>query len=908
MKNLSNKILALICCTVLSVGLLASGVGIAYHNTYAAIPDNPIINNFQQIAVGSSTCIAIDDDSHLWVWGHNIYGQLVSSTDKNIPFQLPIGDEKYSQISIGGSVGPSFFAIDNNGYLWSWGNNYLYGQLGDGTTSNKISPEQITNGPEKYRQVSAGTDHTLAIDEDGHLLAWGSSYYGQLGDGRPSSSTISEYSSFIPEQIGTEKYIQIAAGSDYSLAIDEYNHIFSWGHNLSGQLGDGTYTDRNEPVQVGLDANWIAIAAGVSHSLAIKNDGTLWAWGSNNFGQIGDGTSTYRKSPVQVSIDTDWISVSAGNNYSIAIKKNGTLWAWGSNNYGQLGDGTNTNQNEPMQVGSDIDWASASASENNHSLAMKKDGTLWSWGSNNYGQLGDGTNTDKNLPEKISMSYTEYISYLQSQLDDADTTNANLQNQLVDANNSLVNLEGQVGTFIDEINTMLGLTGDAFAPDTDLSDISTYLNEYINGTNGLKTQINGLQDQIDSFIDSILGEDAHETNNLGNVITYVNDLKSQISDLQDEQDAFITAINEKLPSGYKIVTWNDIDNVSNYIDDLTEEINSCFGSVKVILGLTDSGDVLTKLGGIGGALTRFLSEAGQDAGTTFTTLSQVLGYVTEGGYVDDFGFLAATGFSSLGEATNAISGFINYVYGLDNSIGPNATFNAAEFALECYITNQQSIIDGFTGPEGSVTTFITYVNSLNDKDCEDATTFGEAKTAINNYIIGLNSTVTGLTDPNTGKIPLFINYVNGLVGIDGNKSNIPTTATDALSQASTRIDTIISGYTSKITALNKEMSDFYKGIDSTYISLGDVETYIENLITSITNLTTQRDALILQINGDDENEGLLAQIDKLKNGDGNSQHDLTLTIVQWSLIGAGALSLAVIVWYSTYMVMKRKAQ
>jgi hypothetical protein len=141
-----------------------------------------------------------------------------------------------------------------------------------------------------------------------------------------------------------------------------------------------------------------SIAAGIYHSLQLRADGTLWAWGYNGYGQLGDGTTTQRHySPVQVGSDTDWTVISAGGYYSLGIKADGTLWAWGNNGYGKLGDGTTTNRNAPIQVGTDDDWTNISAGAY-HSQVIKADGTLWAWGYNYYGQLGDGTTVNKNTP------------------------------------------------------------------------------------------------------------------------------------------------------------------------------------------------------------------------------------------------------------------------------------------------------------------------------------------------------------------------------------------------------------------------------------------------------------------------------------------------------------------------------
>lgn len=153
---------------------------------------------------------------------------------------------------------------------------------------------------------------------------------------------------------------------------------------------------------------WESASAGYSHVIAIADDGTLWSWGMNHFGELGDGTiNNFQDTPVQVSNDTDWKIVSAGSGpttFNLAIKDNGTLWAWGNNAYGQVGDGTFVNKLLPVQIGTDTNWKEVSAGYS-HSLAVKTDGTLWSWGDSNYFALGygDGYGTDynRNTPTQI---------------------------------------------------------------------------------------------------------------------------------------------------------------------------------------------------------------------------------------------------------------------------------------------------------------------------------------------------------------------------------------------------------------------------------------------------------------------------------------------------------------------------
>ena len=147
----------------------------------------------------------------------------------------------------------------------------------------------------------------------------------------------------------------------------------------------------------------VSIAAGDGHSLAIKTNGTLWAWGLNSSGQLGNGDEEYNSqpSPVPVGEETDWTSVASGASHSLALRGDGcTLWAWGRNDYGQLGNNTTDDSASPIQIGDGTDWLAVDGGIR-HSLALKRDGTLWAWGENLYGQLGDGSGSNQLVPKKI---------------------------------------------------------------------------------------------------------------------------------------------------------------------------------------------------------------------------------------------------------------------------------------------------------------------------------------------------------------------------------------------------------------------------------------------------------------------------------------------------------------------------
>jgi alpha-tubulin suppressor-like RCC1 family protein len=271
-------------------------------------------------------------------------------------------------------------AIKTDGSLWAWGSNSS-GQLGDGTKTNRLRPISVISGG--VSAVAAHYAHTLAVKTDGSLWAWGYNSDGQLGDGTKRDRVR-------PVSV-MNGVAAVAAGSGHTLAVKTNGSLWAWGSNSFGQLGDGTTTVRVRPVSV--MSQVAAVAVGDLHTLALKTDGSLWAWGHNLYGQLGDGTTTNRSSPV--SVMTGVVAVAAGYGHTLAFKTDRSLWAWGDNSSGQLGDGTTTHRASPVYVMNGVAAIAAGSAVAGHTIAVKTDGTLWAWGANWNGQLGDGTTEDR---------------------------------------------------------------------------------------------------------------------------------------------------------------------------------------------------------------------------------------------------------------------------------------------------------------------------------------------------------------------------------------------------------------------------------------------------------------------------------------------------------------------------------
>jgi alpha-tubulin suppressor-like RCC1 family protein len=424
-----TNVVAIACGGEHSLALLADGTMMAWGANYedqlgdciypsqdrsAPVAVAGGVSDVVAIAGGAYHSLAVKADGTVWGWGWNLYYQLGSS-DSNAGWE-PI---RVSDLTNAVSVAAGFFhsaALLADGTVRAWGGN-TEGQLGNGTITTTNVPVQVS-GLEGASALACGWTHTLAVVAQSTGLAWGSNGNGKLGNNGEGGTYEWNIHSTPVKVNSLSGLADVAAGEHYSLGLLADGTVWAWGYNEWGQLGDGTTTERHTPVQVMLDpglgtplTDVTAISAGYAHSMALRSDGTVWMWGWNGVGQLGDGTEEWvRHSPVQVMLDpgsgtplTDVTAIAAGMSHSMARGADGTVWAWGANYHGRLGDGTTTQRNTPVQVkqGSEpLSGVTSIAAGGAHSMALAADGSVWVWGSNSDGQLGDGTTTQRTTAVK----------------------------------------------------------------------------------------------------------------------------------------------------------------------------------------------------------------------------------------------------------------------------------------------------------------------------------------------------------------------------------------------------------------------------------------------------------------------------------------------------------------------------
>ncbi|HEX8181559.1 MAG TPA: S8 family serine peptidase, partial [Pyrinomonadaceae bacterium] len=388
--------------TTLTLNASASSVRLdpnPANNAYALqtfVVNDTGLTNVRAIAAGRNSTFAIKTDNTLWAWGENLSGQFGDGSTGQYTTPVQLGLTNVASVAL--SNGHTLVARQD-GTVWAAGYNG-YGQLGDGTSGNERHTFAQVQNLAGVVAVAAGDFHSVALKADGTVWTWGASY--ALG-ANTSTNAVQ------PVQVAINNVTAISARDGHVLALKADGTLWAWGANDNGQLGDTTTTLRLVPVQVanltGVARFAAAGATGSSgFSIAVKSDGTVWTWGDDFSSQLGYGNPDFtpHPNPAQVPLITGASAAAGGSGHTLALKADGTVWTWGANGAGQLGRTTNGGPSvTPTQV-PNLAGITAVAAGNQHSVALKNDGTVVTWGDNGFGQLGDGSTTQRGTPVRVS--------------------------------------------------------------------------------------------------------------------------------------------------------------------------------------------------------------------------------------------------------------------------------------------------------------------------------------------------------------------------------------------------------------------------------------------------------------------------------------------------------------------------
>ncbi len=360
----------------------------------------------------------ITNKGKIYNWGYGYLGNN-DSTGSTSPVSVDttgiLSGIKFVKITSGSAFS---VALSEKGEVFSWGINKS-GELGDGTHKNKLLPVNISNkgvlATNKIVDISAGVNFVLAITTDGKVCSWGDNYWGELGNGTNKFKNIPGY----VNDNGiwkNKKIVEVAAGFSHSLALSSDGKVYAWGSERWGELGNGHNIDTVLTPAI-VDTNGvlkgkkiIKIAAGSSHSLALTDDGKVYAWGWNSYGQLGNNSHADNYTPVEVVSSGEMygkriIDIAAGDDFSLALASDGSIFAWGNNDHGQLGNNSTTNSPVPVKVYSGGVLKNrkiiAIGAGWDYAFALSCDGKVYAWGGNKYGQLGNNSTADSYVPVEV---------------------------------------------------------------------------------------------------------------------------------------------------------------------------------------------------------------------------------------------------------------------------------------------------------------------------------------------------------------------------------------------------------------------------------------------------------------------------------------------------------------------------
>ena len=351
---------------------------------------------------GSHACVIAATnatESSVYCWGGNTFGNLGNGGTVHSPLPQRVTGLPNGQIAQLTAGAAHTCALQVNGGLYCWGFN-ASGQLGDGTTTMRTAPVLVSNSVGRYNSVAAGGVHTCGRLANGGVECWGDNVVGQIGDGtttRRLTPTAVLSSGISLSELG--------AGAQHTCAVGADSELYCWGRGDRGQLGIGSapqnasFSRVSRPAGVTLRTP----VGGENFTCAMGSNDRVYCWGENNVGQLGDGTTTGRLTPVAVSAVTPLVKLGSrlGGGHTCALTAAQAVYCWGLNERGQLGDGTNAHRSFPTAVVAGSAKFTSVSPGTEYTCAATTDYRVMCWGSNTLGQLGDGTTTHRTAPVSV---------------------------------------------------------------------------------------------------------------------------------------------------------------------------------------------------------------------------------------------------------------------------------------------------------------------------------------------------------------------------------------------------------------------------------------------------------------------------------------------------------------------------
>jgi alpha-tubulin suppressor-like RCC1 family protein len=335
-----------------------------------------------------------------YCWGPNDYGELGDGTTSQRVTPVPVVDGQTFATIVTGVVHTCGFTPIGAAHCWGFNG---AGEVGDGTTTQRVAPVPVASDL-RFAQLSAGFGTTCGVTAAAAAYCWGYNVNGQLGDGATTSRltpvAVAGGVGFSSISVGGMGGALAFLEGQHTCALTAGGTAYCWGYNGYGRLGDGTATSQLTPVPVAGGLSFTSVSAGANHTCGLASGGATYCWGDNYFGQGGDGTGNNHWTPTLVAGDLRLTSISAGGNHTCGLATDGTPFCWGGNVYGQLGDGSTTQRLAPVPVAGNLSFTAISAG-GYHTCAVTAAGDAYCWGHNGEGRLGDGTTTDRHTPTRV---------------------------------------------------------------------------------------------------------------------------------------------------------------------------------------------------------------------------------------------------------------------------------------------------------------------------------------------------------------------------------------------------------------------------------------------------------------------------------------------------------------------------